>query len=61
VPDPVHSENGKWYFWDETGAYRHGPFSSEQEARSELKMYADWLDSYAGIQPEPPEDGGRNG
>lgn len=40
---PVHEESGKWYFWDETGASRHGPFDTEDRARVELDKYADWL------------------
>jgi hypothetical protein len=42
--DPVHEENGKWYFWDETEADRLGPYDSEEEARKRLSDYGRWLD-----------------
>ena len=33
-PDPVEQlENGSWIFWDETWAYSHGPFETEEIAR----------------------------
>lgn len=41
--DPVHKENGGWYFWDETGADRVGPFDSEVQARDALKAYCEQL------------------
>ena len=28
-----------WYFWDETGADRHGPYESEEEAEKQLDRY----------------------
>tara|TARA_R100001594_G_C3917262_1_gene234845 strand:- start:64 stop:243 length:180 start_codon:yes stop_codon:yes gene_type:complete len=37
----VREENGKWYFWDETGMYKYGPFDSEAEANKELRKYAE--------------------
>jgi hypothetical protein len=37
--DPVHEENGKWYFWDETWAHREGPFDTEEEARAAVEDY----------------------
>lgn len=37
---PVHQENGKWYFWIETWADRIGPFDSREEAQSELVRYS---------------------
>ena len=42
--DPVHSEDGHWWFWDESWADRHGPFASEDEARRALSAYCDYLD-----------------
>ncbi len=42
--DPVHSET-IWFFWDETGAHRVGPFKTEKKARYELKRYGHWLDT----------------
>jgi len=50
--DPVHQELDKWYYWDETWSYRHGPYSSEIEARSELEMYCNWLNSTGGQDEE---------
>jgi len=38
--DPVHNENGQWYFWDETWAERYGPYATEREARCTLESYA---------------------
>lgn len=38
--DPVHQENGSWYFWDETWAYRYGPYESKEKAREMLENYA---------------------
>ena len=32
-----------WYFWDESWAYAHGPFSTREEAARALKVYADEL------------------
>lgn len=29
-----------WYFWDETEAFYHGPFATEQEANAALITYA---------------------
>ena len=38
--DPIHQDNdGVWYFWDETGADRIGPFHSWNEAKYELDIY----------------------
>ena len=28
-----------WYFWDETQAYRYGPYESEEEANKQLDRY----------------------
>ncbi len=42
--DPVHSEAGKWYFYDETWADRQGPFDTEAEARASLKHYVLFLE-----------------
>ena len=33
-----------WYFWDETGAYCHGPFGSREEAEEALERYAESLE-----------------
>ncbi len=42
--DPVHEEEGKWWFYDETWADRLGPFDTEEEARIAISEYADFLD-----------------
>jgi len=42
--NPIHEENGKWFFWDETWADRLGPYDSEKTARKKLKEYHDFLD-----------------
>jgi hypothetical protein len=41
--DPVHEENGKWYFWEETWADRQGPFDTELQARNACEQYAQAL------------------
>ena len=42
---PVHkdSEDGKWYFWDETWADRIGPFDSYKEASDACTKYGEEL------------------
>jgi hypothetical protein len=37
--DPVHFDNGKWWFWDETWANKMGPFDTETEAREAIQQY----------------------
>lgn len=39
MSDPVHCENGKWFFWDETWADRVGPYLTEKLARDALADY----------------------
>jgi hypothetical protein len=29
----------KWFFWDETWAYRIGPYDTQEIARAELQRY----------------------
>lgn len=41
--DPVHEENGQWYFWNETSSDRHGPFACESVARHHLAAYCQFL------------------
>jgi hypothetical protein len=36
--NPIHQENGKWYFWDDTWD-RQGPFDREDEALDALRRY----------------------
>lgn len=37
--DPVEYTDGAWWFWDETWAYRDGPFQTERAARERLTEY----------------------
>ena len=38
--DPVfQNDGGLWCFWDETWAYFHGPYATEDEARAALADY----------------------
>ena len=46
--DPVFEKDGKWFFYDETWAGKHGPFSTELQARSELNLYVTWLNGDSG-------------
>lgn len=34
----------KYFFWDETWSYEHGPYDTEIEARQELTNYIKHLD-----------------
>lgn len=52
--DPVHFDNGSWYFWDETWSERHGPFGSEVEARTAVNRYA--RETLEGLPPDPEEE-----
>jgi hypothetical protein len=38
--NPVHEENGNWYFWDEVWADRYGPYLTQQEAVDACRAYA---------------------
>jgi len=42
--DPIFELNGLWYFYDETWANTHGPFSSYEEADKVLKEYINYLE-----------------
>lgn len=42
---PIFEQNGKWYFWDETGADKCGPFDTEQIAKEKLQEYCVYLNS----------------
>jgi len=39
LANPIHHENGKWYFWTETWADREGPFGSQREAEDAMWKY----------------------
>lgn len=54
--DPVHNQEGHWYFWDETWGDRHGPYDTEREARSQLAKYKQVV---LGEKEEDVESGGR--
>lgn len=44
--DIVHRDGDKWYFWDETLAYRDGPYDTEEEARDKMQDYAETVLGY---------------
>lgn len=37
--DPLHIHEGKWWFWDEAGLERHGPYKKRAEAKAALAVY----------------------
>lgn len=41
--DPVFAGGEFWYFWDETWSTNYGPYDSEAQARSELRLYCHYL------------------
>jgi hypothetical protein len=45
IESNVIRRDGKWFFWDETGANDHGPFETKEQAINELNKYCEWLDS----------------
>ena len=55
--DPVHMDaDGQWYFYDESGAYRYGPYATPDLARSGLRDYAAWLNQQAGAPQSAQEE-----
>jgi hypothetical protein len=43
---PVHKcDDDSWWFWDETWAFRHGPFATRWQAERALQRYAALLTS----------------
>ena len=50
--DPIHKENEKWYFWDESQADRHGPYDTEEIARIKLHEYCELVLGDGGYQNE---------
>lgn len=50
IEPTIHQHDGKWWFWDETGMHRHGPYSSYEETNKDLKHYCN---VYLG-EPEDP-------
>ena len=43
--DPVHQEEDKWFFWDESWVDRYGPYPSREFAECMCKHYCDWLNT----------------
>ncbi len=40
IQDPVYQDkDGKWYFWEETWAFRQGPFKTEVDTYNALSNY----------------------
>lgn len=54
--DPIHQDDKDqlWYFWDETGAYRYGPFNSRKAAEAVLTRYAEYLNHNSKLMREFP-------
>ena len=39
----IIAENGRFYWYDEHGLERYGPYDTRQEAKDSLENYAIWL------------------
>ena len=56
IPSPqdktIHYHNKRWWFWDETGQHRHGPYETHAEC---LKDFDHYCNVYLG-EPEVPEE-----
>jgi len=54
IPSPqdktIHYHNKKWWFWDETGQHRHGPYETHAEC---VKDFNHYCNVYLG-EPEDP-------
>ncbi len=37
--NPVHEENGKWYFWIESWHDRFGPYDTKEECEKQFDHY----------------------
>lgn len=50
IPDPIHFHENKWWFWDEGGADRHGPYETKEQAKKGLAKYGhdlyEWLERH---------------
>lgn len=57
-PDIHRAEDGYWYFWDETQANRHGPYSTRDRAQEAIKAYGEWLTHGGESKPEHRPDVG---
>jgi hypothetical protein len=49
MSDPIHSDGRGWYFWDETGADRYGPYATREIAKQAMD---DYCREILGIDPE---------
>ena len=56
MSSPVHQEDGKWYFWDETEADRCGPYESEEEANQHFTRYCNEVLGVGGRADPVPDD-----
>lgn len=57
LKDPVHMDaDGQWYFYDETGAYRYGPYATPDLARSGLCDYTAWLNQQSPAAQQAQEE-----
>lgn len=43
--EPIHEQNGKWFFWDETWSHHFGPYDTREEAELFLRIYCYWLET----------------
>ena len=41
MPDVVHKEDGRWWFWDETWSERIGPFKYKSDALRAARKYCE--------------------
>tara|TARA_Y100000310_G_scaffold110206_1_gene108641 strand:+ start:218 stop:457 length:240 start_codon:yes stop_codon:yes gene_type:complete len=65
----IITENGRFYWWDEHGLEKYGPYDTLQEAKDSMENYAigldevwntewnDKMDQAAGCYDDPPYDG----
>lgn len=44
--DPVFQDGKKWFFWNPIGTYFEGPFETEEEARTMLVKWQEWINNY---------------
>lgn len=46
MDDIFQDENGAYYFWDEIGESKYGPYPTREKAEEVLEDYCKWLDSF---------------
>lgn len=39
MTSPIHEDDGKWYFWDETWSDRLGPYNTKEIAEKAMQQY----------------------